>query len=90
MCIGLLRLRIKPRSLELDEERLAAGEPEDTIRPRGVAQYLQLGADEPQMLPCEVNNLELNRVFSGRPHACRQLSSSMAWRAWLFASSNAL
>ena len=62
--------------LTLDEQRATSRQPEDPVRPGGIAQDLELRTDEPQVLPGEVDDLELDRVFEDVDH--RDFMSSIA------------
>jgi hypothetical protein len=63
MCVALLGLWVETRSLELDEKWFATRQPEDPVRPRGVAQDLELAAHDPEVVPHELHHLQLDGVF---------------------------
>lgn len=58
--VGLLRSRVLTGTLEFNEQRTAAGEPEDPIGVAGLPQDLQLGAFNPEMFPNEVDGVRLD------------------------------
>jgi hypothetical protein len=58
--IGLQNTRLFVWALELDEQRLAAGDKKHPIRPAIVAMQVQLDADNPQFLEGPLSGLVLD------------------------------
>lgn len=59
----LLRFRLLARFLELDQQWLPTRQPKKPVRETGVAEDVQLRAEDAEVLPHQVDRLLLDLIF---------------------------